>query len=134
MAKQVQTPEAGPGKEPVWLDTEPIQKLFARGKEAGSLDTEEISTAFAKALDTLGHEPDDHNFEDLMERIEKQGISIADLAEDEVLTTTTSSARSSPKREGARALRRSRPAPRRWPTPGCEPTIRCGSTCRRSAG
>ena len=85
MAKQVQTPEAGPGKEPVWLDTEPIQKLLARGKEEGSLDTEEISTAFAKALDTLGHEPDDHNFEDLMERIEKQGISIADLAEDEVL-------------------------------------------------
>jgi RNA polymerase primary sigma factor len=85
MAKQVQTPEAGPGKEPVWLDTEPIQKLLARGKEEGSLDTEEISTAFAKALDTLGQEPDDHNFEDLMERIEKQGISIADLAEDEVL-------------------------------------------------
>jgi len=85
MAKQVQTPEAGPGKEPVWLDTEPIQKLLARGKEEGSLDTEEISTAFAKALDALGQEPDDHNVEDLMERIEKRGISIADLAEDEVL-------------------------------------------------
>jgi RNA polymerase primary sigma factor len=85
MAKQVDTPQAEPGPEPVWLDTEPIKALLARGKEEGSLDTEEISTAFTKALEGLGQEPDDHNFEDLMERIEKQGISIADLAEDEVL-------------------------------------------------
>jgi len=67
------------------MATEPIQELITTGQEAGSLDTEEISTAFNKALASLGLEAEDSHFEDLMERLEKRGINIVDLAEDEVL-------------------------------------------------
>ncbi len=91
MAKKAQKAKAdaatatAPANEPVWLDTEPVRALFARGAEEGTLDTEEISAAFVKALQQLGLEVDGQNFEDLMERIEKRGISISDLAEDEVI-------------------------------------------------
>jgi len=70
---------------PAWLDTDPIRKLIARGSEEGSLDSEEIAAAFAKAIEALGLDSDDQNFEELMERLEKRGIAIADLAEDEVI-------------------------------------------------
>ena len=85
MAKTAKKSQAEAAPEPAWLDAEPIKALLARGKEEGSLDTEEISAAFAKALESLSLDADGQNFEDLMERIEKQGISIADLAEDEVI-------------------------------------------------
>ncbi len=91
MAKKAQKAKAdaatatAPASEPVWLDTEPVRALFARGAEEGTLDTEEISAAFVKALQQLGLEVDGQNFEDLMERIEKRGISISDLADDEVI-------------------------------------------------
>ena len=89
MAKKAQKAKAdaatATANEPLWLDTEPVRALFARGAEEGTLDTEEISAAFVKALQQLGLEVDGQNFEDLMERIEKRGISISDLAEDEVI-------------------------------------------------
>ncbi|MDZ7799299.1 MAG: RNA polymerase sigma factor RpoD [Trueperaceae bacterium] len=70
---------------PAWLDTEPIRALLDRGKEEGTLDTEEISSAFVRALEATGLDGEEPHFEDLMERIEREGIAIADLAEDEVL-------------------------------------------------
>jgi len=89
MAKKAQKAKAdaatATANEPLWLDTEPVRALFARGAEEGTLDTEEISAAFVKALQQLGLEVDGQNFEDLMERIEKRGISISDLADDEVI-------------------------------------------------
>ncbi len=74
------------GREvPIWLDTEPIRALLTLGREQGSLDTEEISGAFNRALAELGLEPEDQHFEDLMKRLEQEGVTIVDLAEDEVL-------------------------------------------------
>src|SRR5690554_1989503 len=79
---------AGPAEAPAgpaWLATEAIQALLERGKEQGSLDTEEISDAFRRAVESLDLEPEEQNFEDLMEVLEKRGILVADLAEDEIL-------------------------------------------------
>jgi RNA polymerase primary sigma factor len=59
--------------------------LIARGQEEGSLDTAEISEVFAKTLESLEISSDDANFEALMALLERKGISIADLAEDEVI-------------------------------------------------
>ena len=74
------------GREvPIWMDTEPIRALLTLGREQGSLDTEEISGAFNRALEGLGLEPEDQHFEDLMKRLEQEGVTIVDLAEDEVL-------------------------------------------------
>ena len=67
------------------MDTEPIRALLTLGREQGSLDTEEISGAFNRALEGLGLEPEDQHFEDLMKRLEQEGVTIVDLAEDEVL-------------------------------------------------
>jgi RNA polymerase primary sigma factor len=68
-----------------WLTTEPIVKLVERGVEGGSLDTEEISAAFNKTIETLEVGSEELNFEDLMEHLESKGITISDLAEDEVI-------------------------------------------------
>ncbi len=68
-----------------WLQAEPVTKLIARGQEAGSLDTEEISDAFRKAVESLGLEPEEQNFEDLIEVLEGKGVVISDLAEDEII-------------------------------------------------
>src|SRR5690606_2158883 len=62
---------------PAWLNTDPIQALLERGKEQGSLDTEEISDAFRRAVESLDLEPEEQNFEDLMEVLEKRGILVA---------------------------------------------------------
>src|SRR5690606_29260333 len=70
---------------PVWLNAEPIQALLERGQELGSLDTEEISDAFRRAVESLDLDPEEQNFEELMEVLEKRGILVADLAEDELL-------------------------------------------------
>ena len=69
----------------VWLQAEPVTKLIARGQEAGSLDTEEISDAFRKAVESMGLEPEEQNFEDLIEVLEGKGVVISDLAEDEII-------------------------------------------------
>ncbi|MEX2500768.1 MAG: RNA polymerase sigma factor RpoD [Trueperaceae bacterium] len=85
MAKNAKTTQAPVVNEPVWIDTEPIRALVARGKAEGSLDTEEISGAFVKAIEIVDLDGADVAFEDLMEHLERQGVEIADLAEDEVL-------------------------------------------------
>jgi RNA polymerase primary sigma factor len=76
---------AVPQNAAAWLTTEPIVKLVERGVEGGSLDTEEISAAFNKTIVTLEVGPEELNFEDLMEHLEGKGITISDLAEDEVI-------------------------------------------------
>ena len=76
---------APPAEGPAWLQAPEVASLFERGEREGSLDTEEISAAFTKAIERLGLDADDQNFEDLMERLEKRGVTIADLAEDEVI-------------------------------------------------
>jgi RNA polymerase primary sigma factor len=76
---------AVPQTAAAWLTTEPIVKLVERGVEGGSLDTEEISAAFNKTIETLEVGPEELNFEDLMEHLESKGVTISDLAEDEVI-------------------------------------------------
>jgi RNA polymerase primary sigma factor len=68
-----------------WLQAEPVKALIARGQEAGSLDTEEISDAFRKAVEGLGLDPEEQNFEDLIEVLEGKGVVISDLADDEII-------------------------------------------------
>jgi RNA polymerase primary sigma factor len=75
-------PAAG---QAAWLQTDAIAKLIARGQEAGSLDTEEISDAFRKAVAGAGLDPEEQNFEDLIEVLEGKGVVISDLAEDEII-------------------------------------------------
>ena len=69
----------------VWLKAEPVTALIARGQESGSLDTEEISDAFRKAVEGLGLDPEEQNFEDLIEVLEGKGVVISDLADDEII-------------------------------------------------
>jgi RNA polymerase primary sigma factor len=80
-------PAAAAPAEPTapWLASPAIKGVLAAGKRAGSIDTGELTTAFNKAVEESGLEPEDVNFEDLMEVVEAQGIAIADLAEDEVI-------------------------------------------------
>src|SRR5690606_10011608 len=69
-----------------WLGSDVISTLVTRGQGAsGQLDTEEISDAFRRATLGAGLDPEEQNFEELMEHLEKSGIAVADLAEDEVL-------------------------------------------------
>ena len=68
-----------------WLQADAVTKLVARGQEAGSLDTEEISDAFRKAVESMGLEPEEQSFEDLIEVLEGKGVVISDLAEDEII-------------------------------------------------
>jgi RNA polymerase primary sigma factor len=68
-----------------WLGSAAIKQALAAGKRAGSIDTGELTAAFTKAVAEAGLEPEEANFEDLMEVVEAQGITIADLAEDEVI-------------------------------------------------
>ncbi len=85
MAKNAETTRTPVANDPAWIESEPIRALVARGKSEGSLDTEQISGAFVKALGVLDLETGDVAFEDLMEHLERQGIDIADLADDEVI-------------------------------------------------
>ena len=68
-----------------WLAAAPIVQLLESGRTAGSVDTLELTAAYNQALAMTGVSQDEANFEDLMELVEKQGLAIADLAEDEVL-------------------------------------------------
>jgi RNA polymerase primary sigma factor len=71
---------------PDWQGTVEIQKLVATGKTQGILNSEEASTAWSKAFEALEREPgENEGFEDLMQFLQKEGIEIADLAEDELL-------------------------------------------------
>jgi RNA polymerase primary sigma factor len=70
---------------PAWLEAPAIQRLLEAGKREGALNTEEISSAFTQALEQLGLDPENENFEDLMQLLQARGIEIADLADDEIL-------------------------------------------------
>ncbi len=78
-------PSGSAPSQAAWLQTDPIIKLIARGQEAGSLDTEEISDAFRKAVAGAGLDPEEQNFEDIIEVLEGKGVVISDLAEDEII-------------------------------------------------
>ena len=71
--------------ENAWLATAPITALVERGQKEGSLDTEEISTAFNKAVESLGLDAEEQNFEDVIQLLEEKGVVIADLADDEII-------------------------------------------------
>jgi RNA polymerase primary sigma factor len=68
-----------------WLAAASIVQVIDAGRTAGSLDTEELTAAYNQALVLAGVSQDEANFEDLMELVEKQGITIADLADDEAI-------------------------------------------------
>ena len=68
-----------------WVQTDIIGGLIERGKESGQLDTEEISEAFRRAVESVGLDPEEQNFEELMEVLEQRGIVVADLADDEII-------------------------------------------------
>jgi RNA polymerase primary sigma factor len=68
-----------------WLQTDIILSLLERGKETSQLDSEEISDAFRRSVESLGLEPEEQNFEELMELLESRGILVSDLADDEML-------------------------------------------------
>lgn len=68
-----------------WIQTDLIQDLLQRGRELGQLDTEEIADAFRRAVESVALEPEEQNFDELIELIERSGIAIADLADDEEL-------------------------------------------------
>jgi RNA polymerase primary sigma factor len=79
------SPTADAAAAPVsgWLTAAPIQTLLARATRAGSVDTVELTGAYNEAIAITGAEQ--ANFEDLMELVQRSGITIADLAEDEAL-------------------------------------------------
>jgi len=68
-----------------WVQTDVIGSLIERGKESGQLDTEEISEAFRRAVESVGLDPEEQNFEELMEVLDQRGILVADLADDEII-------------------------------------------------
>ncbi len=67
-----------------WLASGTVQELIVKGKESGTLDTEEITEAFRKATAAAGLDPEEQNFEDIIELLESNGVAVADLADDEV--------------------------------------------------
>ena len=83
---KTETPKTSKGPAgKAWIDTAAIRALVARGKkEGGSLDSAEASEALNKALVEAGLNPDDTDeFDDLMQYLATEGVSITDLAEDE---------------------------------------------------
>jgi len=85
-AKGAKEAEAAAAQGSAWLASSVITDLVARGNEAGGqLDSEEIADAFRRATTGAGLDPEEQNFEELMEHLEKQGIVVADLAEDEII-------------------------------------------------
>ncbi len=84
--KAKRTAETGPQTIPDWQSTPEIQRLVASGKTQGALSSEEAAAAWSKAFESLEREPgENEGFEDLMQFLQKEGIEIADLAEDELL-------------------------------------------------
>jgi RNA polymerase primary sigma factor len=73
-----------PGAKP-WVDTAAIRALLARARKAGdTLDSAEASEALNKALVESGMNPEESDeFDDLMQYLGGEGITITDLAEDE---------------------------------------------------
>ena len=67
-----------------WLAMAPIVAVVLQAKKAGSIDTVELTGAFNQAL-AMGADPEEATFEDLMELVQKQGVTISDLADDEAI-------------------------------------------------
>ena len=67
-----------------WLAMAPIVAVVLQAKKAGSVDTVELTGAFNQAL-AMGADPEEATFEDLMELVQKQGVTISDLADDEAI-------------------------------------------------
>jgi RNA polymerase primary sigma factor len=85
-AAPVKGTEAVATPSPGWQNTAEIQGLIATGKSQGSLNTEEATNALSKAFEGMGREPGEgEGFEDLMQLLQKEGVEIADLAEDEII-------------------------------------------------
>jgi RNA polymerase primary sigma factor len=78
-------PAAPAAPQAPWLTSDAITKVLEEGAKSGTLDTEELTSAFNRAVEAIGMDPEEANFEDLMELVEQRGIAIADLAEDEVI-------------------------------------------------
>ena len=85
MAKAKVKQEVVEESSQVWLESPHIVALVERGQAEGTLDTAEISESFNKALAELEVDSDDANFEDLIELLGAKDVTIADLAEDEVI-------------------------------------------------
>jgi RNA polymerase primary sigma factor len=67
-----------------WLAMAPIVAVVLQAKKTGSIDTVELTGAFNQAL-AMGADPEEATFEDLMELVQKQGVTISDLADDEAI-------------------------------------------------
>jgi RNA polymerase primary sigma factor len=67
-----------------WLAMAPIVAVVLQAKKAGSIDTVELTGAFNQAI-AMGADPEEATFEDLMELVQKQGVTISDLADDEAI-------------------------------------------------
>ncbi len=78
--------EADDAPAHAWLGSDAISSLVTRANESGGqIDTEEASDAFRRATLGAGLDPEEQNFEELMEHLEKSGIAVTDLADDELL-------------------------------------------------
>jgi RNA polymerase primary sigma factor len=67
-----------------WLAWRRSSPSSCQAKKTGSIDTVELTGAFNQAL-AMGADPEEATFEDLMELVQKQGVTIADLADDEAI-------------------------------------------------
>ena len=66
-----------------WLSSAPVIALLKSAKAAGSVDTGELNQVYNQVIAITGVDREETNFEDLMVLVQAQGITIADLAEDE---------------------------------------------------
>ncbi|MFN2322568.1 MAG: sigma-70 factor domain-containing protein, partial [Trueperaceae bacterium] len=67
-----------------WLAMAPIVAVVLQAKKSGSIDTVELTGAYNQAV-AMGADPEAASFEDLMELVQKQGVTISDLADDEAI-------------------------------------------------
>jgi RNA polymerase primary sigma factor len=73
-------------KKQAWAETDAIKDLVKRGKKDGMLNSADAADALGKALRELGVNPDETDeFDDLMQYLQREGIFIEDLADDEEL-------------------------------------------------
>jgi RNA polymerase primary sigma factor len=66
-----------------WLSSAPVIALLRSAKVVGSVDTGELNQVYNQAIAITGVEREEANFEDLLVLVQAQGVTIADLAEDE---------------------------------------------------
>jgi RNA polymerase primary sigma factor len=66
-----------------WLSSAPVIALLRSAKAAGSVDTVELNQVYNQVIAITGVDREAANFEDLLVLVQNQGVTIADLAEDE---------------------------------------------------